>query len=90
MVAPNIVDPFFRKLYTKLAEELDNRINILTTGGALSIGDTGSVDIQSTAMKYQAAVSYINAIQQVIELGVELDHDHYGKRSKDLLTGDDD
>lgn len=87
MVAPNITDPFFKKLYNRLVEDLDNRVNSLAKGSALTIGEKGSVDIEATAMKYQAAVAHIDALQQVIELGIEIDHDHYGKREKDQ-TGD--
>jgi hypothetical protein len=36
----------------------------------------------ATAMNYQKAVSYIEALQAVIELGIELDHDRYGGKRK--------
>ena len=83
MVAPSITDPFFRKLYNKLAEEIDNRGNVLISGGALAYGNGTGIDATTTAMNYQKAVSYIEALQAVIELGVEIDHDRYGKRGAD-------
>lgn len=85
MAAPTITDPFFRKLYNRLAEDLDNRVNALARGSALAQGEKPGLDAVTTAMKYQEQVSYIQALQAVIELGVEIDHDHYGKRT----SGDD-
>jgi hypothetical protein len=82
MVAPTITDPFFRKLYNALAGELDDRVNGLARGSALILGQNTGLDAITTAMKYQAAVAYIEALQAVIDLGIQLDHDHYGNRTK--------
>lgn len=81
-------DPFFRKLYSKLAEELDDRVNSLARGSALVIGDRIGVDAINTAMNYQKAVSYIEALQSVIELGCQMDRDMYGIR-KNQTDGED-
>ncbi len=84
---PNISDPFFRQLYAKIAEELDNRVNALARGGALVLGENTGLDVNTIALKYQSQVSYIEALQAVIELGVEIDHERYGKRTS--LDGDE-
>ena len=81
MVAPALTDPFFRLLYSKIAEEIDDRVNALARGSALVLGANTGLDAITTAMKYQAAVSYIEALQSVLELGIEIDHDRYGKRT---------
>jgi hypothetical protein len=81
MVVPSIVDPFFRQMYQKLAEEIEARSNTLVSGGAFIHGNIG-VDAIATAMNYQKAVSYIEALQAVIELGIELDHERYGSKRK--------
>ena len=75
-------DPFFRQLHQRLAEEIDNRTNVLASGGALAFNEKGSRDPISTAMKYQADVSYIEALRSVIELGFEMDHERYGTKKK--------
>jgi hypothetical protein len=87
MVAPTITDPFFRQLYNRLAEEIDSRVNACASGAALTFTVNGGVDTTATAMNYQKAVSYIEALQAVIELGIELDHDRYGNRAKE--SGDE-
>ena len=83
MVAPNITDPFFKQLYNRLAEEIDKRASVLIDGSALSYSEKGTIDIQATAMKYQKDISYIEALQAVIQLGLELDHERYGKHTSD-------
>ena len=80
MPVPTISDPFFRQLYNKLAEELDDRVNNLARGSALVLGAHAGLDAITTAMKYQAAVSYIQALEAVIEHGLDLDKDIYGNR----------
>lgn len=81
MVAPSIIDPFFRKLYARLAEELDNRVNALARGSALVLGEKTGLDPYTIALKYQDAVSHIETLQSVIDLGLELDRERYGKKS---------
>ena len=80
MAAPTIIDPFFRALYQKIAEEIDNRASTLVSGGALIHGNIG-IDATATAIRYQAAVSYIEALQAIQNLGLEMDKERYGKRS---------
>ena len=80
MPAPSITDPLFRTLYAKIAEEIDNRVNGLARGSALILGANTGLDINTTALKYQAAVSYIEALQFVLELGLELDNERYNSK----------
>lgn len=86
MSAPSITDPFFRELYNRLIEEIDSRVSTLASGGAFTHGGIG-IDAIATALNYQKQVAHIAALQQVIALGVELDHDRYGKRG--VNTEDD-
>lgn len=81
MSGPVITDPFFKQLYNRLAEEVDSRINTLASGGAFTHGNIG-IDAIATALNYQKQVSYIEALQQVISLGIELDHERYGGGTK--------
>lgn len=83
MVAPSIVDPFFRQLYNQLAGELDSRVTNLARGSALVLGAHSGLDAITTAMKYQEAVAYIQAIQFVIDLGIEIDNERYGTKNKE-------
>jgi hypothetical protein len=78
-----ISDPFFRQMFQKLAEEIDRRSESLSTGSALINAKGIGVDVYSTAMKYQASVSYIEALKFVIELGLEMDLERYGKHTGD-------
>jgi hypothetical protein len=77
-----LTDPFFRQLYTKLVEEIEKRSDLLISGGALMHNNGIGVDPTATAMKYQEAVSYIRALNDIIELGISLEHDRYGNRSE--------
>ena len=84
-----ITDPFFRQLYKKLAEELESRINALASGSAISHGDEGHVDAIATAMRYRADTSYIQALQEVIGLGKQIDHQVHGGPRIDEDYGDE-
>ena len=75
-MADQITDPFFSKLYARLEEESDKRINSLANGSALA------GDAFNTSAKYQEQVSYLQAIKDIIELCYELDREIYGVRSK--------
>lgn len=88
MATPNITDPFFRALYNRLAEEIDSRVNALASGSALVLGEKTGLDPQSIALKYQEQVAYIQALQAVIQLGIEIDYDRYGGNKKQIDDGD--
>ena len=83
MPGPTITDPFFRTLYQRLVEEIDKRSAVLVDGGSLTFSDKGVIDINATAMKYQKDISYLEALHQVLNLGIQLDHDQYGVRTKE-------
>lgn len=87
MTAPSVIDPFFRQMYSKLEEELDDRVNALARGSALILGANTGIDATTTAMKYQAAISYIEALQAIMELGLEMDKERYRKPASN--NGDD-
>jgi len=70
----NISDPFFRQLHQRLAEEIENRAEAIINGSLVCVGN----GIDLTGIKYREAVAYIQALQQVIELGLQIDHDRYG------------
>lgn len=76
----NITDPLFRALYNKISEEIENRVSSLAGGAALIPANGLGLDAITTAIKYQEQVSYIAALQFVIEIGLELDRDKYGVR----------
>lgn len=86
MVAPSISDPFFKQLYARLADELDSRVDALARGSALIPTSGLGLDAITTALKYQEAVSYIAALQAVMELGLQFDKERYGRRP---TNGDD-
>lgn len=78
-----IIDPLLRLLYLKLVEELDSRVTTLARGSALIQGERIGVDPTATAMKYQEAVSYIQALQAVMDLILETDRERYKKENGD-------
>lgn len=82
MAAPTIIDPFFRQLYNRIVEDLDSRVNALARGSALVLGEKTGLDPNTIAMKYQAVVAHIAALQEVIDLGIEIDRERYGTKTK--------
>lgn len=83
-----IQDPFFKQLYKRLDEELQNRVHVISSGGSKVSNASGMlVDVANTALKYSADVSYIQALQLVIDLGLEIDKQIYGSTQSE--HGDD-
>jgi len=77
-----ISDPFFRQLYSRLEEDLQARKEILSNGGSTIRGASGMlVDVANTALRYSESVAYIQALQKVIDLGIEIDQQIYGTAS---------
>lgn len=76
--APDLIDPFHRALYSKLAEMLEQRIVRLSEGSAAQ----NDSDTKSVAEKYAAQVSYIRALRDVLEICEGLEQDRYGARKK--------
>jgi hypothetical protein len=79
----NITDPLLKKLYGRITEYIDDRANVLMRGGALTHGVSGIPDAFSTAMSYKSEVSYIQALQEMLDLIVEIDRDQYGTKQKE-------
>ena len=78
MATPHLVDPFFRKLYSVLSEDINARTISLATGSA-----SRTIDDRSTvAEKYAAEVAYIDALNTVLEKCKEIEIDMYGNRPK--------
>jgi hypothetical protein len=73
-VAVDLRDPFFKKLYPKLQEQLGSRVADLAHGGATAIPE----DTVSTAEKYAAKVAYVKCLEEVIALCEEIQNDTYG------------
>jgi hypothetical protein len=59
-----ISDPFHRRLYTLLTQELANRMTDLANGSAARISE----DTASVGEKYAAQVAYIKAMNDVLEI----------------------
>lgn len=78
-VPSNLQDPFHRELHAKLQEHLEARVNRLVSGGA---AQTES-DFASTAEKYAAQVSYIQALREVIQICDDLEQDRFGRKLED-------
>lgn len=74
-----IVDPFFKALYDKLAPELDNRMVLLAQGSAKRID--GSPDTVAEAYADQCA--YIRALNDVLQICTELEHNRHGNRPEE-------
>jgi hypothetical protein len=72
------IDPFHRQLYESLQAKLEHRITQLAAGSASSIAG----DAASLAEKYAAQVSYIKALQDVIEECASLEAVMYGGGDK--------
>jgi len=82
-----IVDPFFNQLYKRLAEELEKRRFAVADGNSLTHGSNGVLNVEATAMRYNSDVSYIRALQDIIEIGMSIDKEIYG--SQKPIDGDD-
>lgn len=75
---PDLIDPFHRALYKVLTEKHDQRMFGLAEGSA--VATQGST--VSTAEKYAAEVSYIEALRDVFGWCHEVEVEMYGKRAK--------
>jgi hypothetical protein len=73
---PSIIDPFHRSIYTVVSEAIDKRMVALAGGSAVRTTN----DEVSTAEKYAAQVSYLQAMNDVLEWCMEIENDRYGKK----------
>lgn len=76
VMAPDLIDPFHKAIHAKLMEERSNRIIGLAAGSAAKITE----DTQTVAEKYAAQVSYIKALEDVMEICKQLERERYGER----------
>lgn len=74
-----IIDPFFRELHDRLAPEIDNRIVALASGSAKRT--EGSVE--TVAEAYAAQCAYIQALNLVLQIGTEIEHNRHGNRPEE-------
>lgn len=77
---PDVIrDPFHRALASLIAERLEERKEALAGGGASLITE----DVVSVSEKYAAAVSYIQALRDVLGLcqQIESNQDAMGPRA---------
>ena len=85
MTAPDLLDPFHRELYKKLAEEINDRTKSLALGSAKGImGDPVTV-----AEKYAAQTSYIKALYDVLEFCEQVEKERFVTRPKAAEPGED-
>lgn len=74
-----IINPFFRDLYDRLAPVIDQRMVGLANGSAKQI--VGSPE--SVAEAYSRECAYIQALNDVIEICAELEHNRHGNRPEE-------
>lgn len=74
-----IVNPFFRELYDRLAPEIDKRMVALCQGSAKRI--EGSPETVGEA--YAAECAYIGALNDVLKVCTELEHNQHGNRPEE-------
>lgn len=82
-----ITDPFFKQLHKRLSEELDKRTHAIASGNSLTHGSNGVLSVEATAMRYNSDVSYVQALVDILEMGVSIDKEIYG--SQKPVDGDD-
>lgn len=83
MNAPSIIDPFFKLLNGQLTEKIAQRMTSLASGSAVRTEN----DQVTTAEKYAAQTSYIQALNDVLDLCHEIEVDKYGRKPGE--PGDD-
>ena len=72
----DLIDPFHRNLYAVLSEDIDRRMIELASGSATSIQGAA----ETVAEKYAAQVSYIRALNDVLDKCKEIELEQYGAR----------
>lgn len=71
-----IINPFFRDLFDSIAPEIDRRMVALAGGSAKQVA--GST--QTVAEAYAAECGYIQALNEVLEICAQLEHNQHGNR----------
>lgn len=78
-MAPNLIDQFHRAIYAKLSEEISRRMIQLAEGSAKTIQGSDA----TVAEKYAAQVSYIEALNDVLDMCQQIENDIYGTKKPD-------
>jgi hypothetical protein len=64
----SIIDPFHRSLHIVVAEKIDTRMRLLAAGKSLDFAD------------YKQQVGYLEALNDVLDICQELEHERYGAK----------
>ena len=75
----SIIDRFHQNLRKKLLEDISARMTQLASGAASKT----EYDQASTAEKYAAQVSYLRALNEVLDLCEQLDADQHGVKREE-------
>ena len=73
-IAPELMDPFHKRIYVKLQEVIESRKEQLANGGACTIPE----DTATVAEKYAAKVAYLQALKDVLSMCEEADYEMHG------------
>lgn len=73
MSEQEIIDPFYRELYKRLNEMIQDRMYSLATGSAFCIPE----DAKTVAEKYAEQTATITAYVQVLDLCKDIEKDRY-------------
>jgi len=73
-IAPELMDPFHRRVYVVVSERIQAYTEQLANGSACTIPE----DTATVAEKYAAKVAYIAAMREVLEMCEEVDIDMHG------------
>lgn len=76
-MSANLLDRFHRQLHAVLSDEIANRVSKLAQGSASLVQQ----DTATVAEKYSAQISYIKALNDVLDKCRELEIDMYGNHS---------
>ena len=64
----SIIDPFHRSLHIVIAEKIDTRMRLLAAGKSQDFAD------------YKHQTGYLEALNDVLDICVELEQDRYGSK----------
>ena len=89
-VPPSIIDPFHKKVYAILAEDIDNKMISLCSGAVGGTASGNQNDLAAIAIGYREQVAYINALNDVLKRCAEIEREQYGARpgADETATGE--
>ena len=76
-IAPELMDPFHKRLYVQLQERIEDYKEHLALGSATALPENKI----TTAELYAAKVSYISALKYVLEVCEAVDREMHGVKS---------